>query len=521
MSTESTKLARGRLQLVGEHGSTGGCGTSGGSCGTSEPETLRLEAAAVVADRDFAGNVALVTLGCAKNLVDSEVMLGALRQRGFREISDPSAADVIVVNTCAFLSSAAQESIDTILDLSRWKKEGRCRKLVVAGCLVERYRGELKENLPEVDQFISTDELLKVGELDETTAECLDSSRRPYFIYDETMPRVISTGGHTAFIKISEGCNRPCAFCIIPKLRGAFRSRSQQSIVNEAAALIRGGVRELSLVGQDLTAYGTDFPANRGIISELPSLLDSIVACTSSPFWLRLLYAYPVGVTEELINTLRSSPNLCRYLDMPLQHISASVLKSMRRPLGAKGTRALIERIRSTAPEVALRTTFIVGFPGETEQDVQELVEFVREGHFTHVGVFEYSQEEGTPAYKMGQQVSTAEKKRRRKAVMEAQQAVVESRFNSLIGQTIKVLIDGEHEESDLLLSGRTEWQAIETDGSVIINEVDESVLEKCGYDLTDEMTIRAADFTGRFAEVEITDFAGYDLVGKIKRLTV
>ena len=468
----------------------------------------------VVAEAGFAGNVLMVTLGCAKNLVDSEVMLGALRARGFRPIGEPEHADLIVVNTCAFLQSAVEEGIDRILELSRFKEQGRCRRLVVAGCMVERYRGDLASSLPEVDRFISTDELLTVGDDEATSDHCFDGARRPYFLYDESMPRMRSTEGHTAFVKIAEGCDRPCAFCIIPKIRGEFRSRSIASIVSEIRGLVSEGVREVSLVAQDLTSYGVDFVDGKRGAPQLEVLLDEIEKIDSpNGLWVRLLYAYPIGVTESLVRKIAAGRNICSYLDLPLQHISNTVLKRMNRPLGERGTRGLIEQMVKSAPELALRTTFVVGFPGETEEDVDALEQFVREGHFTHVGVFTYSQESEAKAFHFPDQVDEAVKEDRRRRIMEAQQEVVAARLREYVGRTVRVLIDGYHEDTDLLLSARTQWQGAETDGVVIVNEVEESFLTADGEAFDLERV------KGRFGTVEISEVTGYDLVGRLVSL--
>lgn len=466
-----------------------------------------------VPQRPFAGNVALVTLGCAKNLVDSEVMLGSLVTRGFQPVAEPDRADLIVVNTCAFLESAVEEGIDTILEMAKLKKTGRCRQLVVAGCMVERYRADLLESLPEVDQFISTDELHKVGELSETTEECFSAARRPYFLYDETMPRLRSTASHTAYLKIAEGCDRPCAFCIIPKIRGSFRSRAIDSVVREATSLLQDGVKELNLVAQDLTAYGSDFSAGRAR-SRLPELLHNLGKASEQTFWTRLLYAYPIGVNEELIRLIIESPHICNYLDLPLQHISHDVLKRMRRPLGERNTRALIEQVRTIAPQLALRTTFIVGFPGETDEDVESLRQFVSEGHFTHVGVFTYSQESESDAYHYDNQVPDELKEARRALIMEEQKKIVEARSSALIGKKVRVLIDGLHEESDMFLSSRAEWQGPETDGEVIINDVNDELRNAEGEIDVDRLA-------GKFGEVEITAAVDYDLVGTLVRCEI
>ncbi len=467
-----------------------------------------------ISPAEFSGNVAMVTLGCAKNLVDSEVMLGAFVKRGFRPVTEPENAEIIVVNTCAFLQSAVEEGIDRVLEMTRFKREGRCRKLIVAGCMVERYRTELAKNFPEVDRFVSTDELLSVADEDGDSSLALDEARRPYFLYDETTPRVLSTGKHSCYVKIAEGCDRPCTFCIIPKIRGAFRSRPLESVLAEVRSLSGAGVKELNFVAQDLTAYGTDFPGNRGIRSELSTLLSAITEMVpqDSQLWIRLLYAYPINTDETLIRTIVESPVICNYLDIPLQHISGALLKRMRRPLGERGTRELVAKIREIAPELAIRTTFIVGFPGETAEDVEALRSFVAEGYFTHVGVFTYSDEEEAAANEYPDRVPAAEKEERRALIMETQQRIVAARLQSLIGTRQRVLIDGAHSDTDLLFVARAEWQAPETDGEVIINEIDEQILESHPDNFIQTLT-------GRFGIVEYTEVQGYDLVGTLVEL--
>lgn len=442
------------------------------------------------------GKVACVTLGCAKNQVDSEVFLGCVVNAGYEGVSDPSKADYIVVNTCGFLEDAIKESIDAVLDAADFKQEGRLKKLVVAGCMVSRYGAEkLQELLPEADAFLSTDEVLKLPEV--LAGLSYEKAEAP-FLYDHTMPRILSSGNHTAYVKIADGCNRPCAFCMIPAIKGTIRSRSSSSLLSEIEALGAQGVKEINLIGQDLTAYGVD---NNEI--SLAELLRKIDAGGSVP-WVRSLYAYPVGVTEELLDVVAGLPSICEYFDVPLQHASESVLKHMNRPVGKYAPRRLVEWVRAKYPQIHLRTTFIVGFPGETESDFAELEEFVSEGHFDSVGVFAFSAEEGVPAAKFSDQVPKKIKTARRKRLMLAQQKVLKRKYADLIGKEFDVLIDGTHEETDLLLVGRTRFQAPEVDGSVIINDSE--------IDIT---KVRA----GSFVSVEITAAAGYDLLAKIRRV--
>jgi ribosomal protein S12 methylthiotransferase len=451
--------------------------------------------------RAFAGRAAVVTLGCAKNQVDSEVMIGVLRNTGFEIVSDLAHADIAVVNTCGFLESAVKESVDCVLELSELKRSGSLRRLLVAGCMVERYKGDIRKALPEVDSFIALDGLLSVGQAalgaDESLRDILHEGARPYFLYDETMPRHLASKRHMAYVKVSEGCNRPCAFCIIPQIRGAMRSRTVESIAREVSALGAQGVREINLVAQDLTAYGTDRGGEK-----LVDLLRAIDGTKAVP-WARLLYAYPVGVDDELLGAIQDLPVVCDYLDVPLQHSSEEVLKNMKRPVGRFGSRRFVEYVRNTAPKIHLRTTFIVGFPGETEQDVRDLESFVKDGHFESVGVFTYSPEAGTGAYDMADQISEKEKRDRRDRIMLAQQKVRIARNNDYVGQQLEVLVEGPHEETEMLLSARTRFQAPEVDGNVLINDV------------APEITAPSA---GHMGLVEITEVSGYDLVGRLVR---
>lgn len=449
--------------------------------------------------KEFAGRAAIVTLGCAKNQVDSEVMIGVLRNTGFEIVNELSRADVAIVNTCGFLESAVKESVDCVLELSELKKSGSLRRLLVAGCMVERYKGDIRKALPEVDSFISLDGLLSVGQAalgeDDSLRDILHEGARPYFLYDETMPRHLATPSHMAYVKVSEGCNRPCAFCIIPQIRGAMRSRSVESITREVQALGAQGVREINLVAQDLTAYGTDL-GNARLVDLLRSL-DKAKAVQ----WIRLLYAYPVGVDDELLAAITELPSVCNYLDVPLQHASESVLKAMRRPIGRFGSRRFVEYVRSQAPAIKLRTTFIVGFPGETEADVAELEKFVAEGHFESVGVFTYSPEQGTSAYEMNDQISEKEKRVRRDRVMLAQQKVRIAKNEEYVGQELEALVEGPHEETDMLLAARTRFQAPEVDGTILINDVVEGL---------------SGVQAGHVGRVKITEISGYDLVGTL-----
>jgi ribosomal protein S12 methylthiotransferase len=365
--------------------------------------------------------------------------------------------------------------------------------------MVERYKGDIRQALPEVDAFIALDGLMSVGQLaqgaDDNLTDILNEGARPYFLYDDTMPRHLASQPHMAYVKISEGCNRPCAFCIIPQIRGAMRSRSIESITREVVALGAQGVKEINLVAQDLTAFGGDRGSER--LVDLLRALDAAKAVR----WIRLLYAYPVGVDDELLRAIVELPTVCNYLDVPLQHASERVLKAMKRPIGRFGSRRFVEYVKSTAPDIKLRTTFIVGFPGETEEDIAELENFVAEGHFESVGVFTYSPEQGTDAFEMGDQISEKEKRIRRDRIMLAQQKVRIERNAEYIGSEMDVLVEGPHEETDMLLSGRIASQAPEVDGCILINDIVEGLGEVVG---------------GYFGRVKITEVSGYDLVGTL-----
>lgn len=459
----------------------------------------------------FQGKAAVITLGCAKNHVDSEVMLGVLKKRGFEIVSDVSNADVAIVNTCGFLQSSVQESIDCVLEIAEHKKTGRLRRLVVAGCMVERYNGSIEDELPEVDAFIGVNDILKVGNVaildssenasegESQQEDFLTGAARPYFLYDDTTPRQLDTVPHSAWVKISEGCNRPCTFCIIPQIRGPMRSRQLDSVVREVAELASQGVKEVNLVAQDLTDFGSDYGSEAGK-SNISNLLRALDEKTRIK-WIRLLYAYPLGINEELLRSIRDLPSVCNYLDVPLQHASERILRDMKRPLGRYSPRGVVDLIKKTAPEIAVRTTFIVGFPGETDKDVLELEQFVRESDFSSVGVFCYSKEQGTPSFNLPGHISEKEKNARREQIMLAQQESQSKRLSRFVGQRIEVLVDGLHEETELLFTARARFQAPEVDGMVIINDAD-----------TEAGTIQA----GSFCQVEITEVAGYDLVGKV-----
>lgn len=437
--------------------------------------------------------VGMVSLGCAKNLIDSEVMMGLLGRAGCELTHDPSEADVLVVNTCTFIGPAKEESVDTILEMARYKEEGKCKALIVAGCMGTRYKEQLMEAMPEIDAVIGT------GEVDQIPAvvqrvlggEKLVQVGTPSYIYDHTAPRVRATLPHTAFVKISEGCNHPCAFCIIPAVRGRHRSRPMESIVDEVKRLADEGVREVVLVAQDTTWYGRDLYGEY----KLAELLRRL-AKVEGIDWLRVFYAYPTHLSDEIIDVIADEPKICKYIELPLQHASDRVLRRMRR----KGDRALIDRliekIRARIPGVTLRSSFIVGFPGETDEDFEELLSFIQQVRFDHVGVFTYSREEGTPAAELDGQLPEEVKLQRREAVMEAQRAISRAINRSLVGKVFPMLVDGPSSESDLVLVARGQRHAPEIDGvTYIANKwvdpgqmVDVRIVEAHDYDLVGEV---------------------------------
>jgi ribosomal protein S12 methylthiotransferase len=445
--------------------------------------------------------VGMVSLGCPKNLVDSEVMMGLLARQGYELTVDSSAAEVLVVNTCGFIDSARQESVDTILEMARLKQTGNLKRLIVAGCLVERYREELQREIPEIDACIGVNQLKEIESLVEPNGRRIlpiysDGAAAPeLFLYDETTPRLRATAPYTAYVKIAEGCDHTCAFCIIPKLRGVFRSRSPESILREVEMLAAQGVKEFVLISQDTTSYGTDLALKDG----LARLVDSIAAVPDVE-WVRFLYCYPTAITDQLLDVMASRANVCKYFDIPLQHASRRVLGRMRRGGTRTAYERLIERIRNRVPGVAVRTTFIVGFPGEREEDVEELLDFVRAVEFDRVGVFTYSDEENAAGFELDEKVDPAIAKKREQRLMKEQARISRRRNGRLVGTRVKVLLEGKSKESDLLLEGRMESQAPEIDGSVLINDVPD------GHESR----------PGDFVTVEITEAHEYDLVGHI-----
>jgi ribosomal protein S12 methylthiotransferase len=501
--------------------------------------------------------VGFVSLGCPKNLVDSEVMMGLLDRGGARLTSRPEEAEILVVNTCSFIDTAKQESVDTILEMARFKTEGRAKKLIVAGCLVERYRDEIRKSIPEVDAVVGTGELESILEaagiarpatsahspfnIITTTSpseirsgqESLSGTHKhsdtetsapevsfrpegdhrerqgrfsrdewqgaahllPTYLYNEDTPRYISTGRTSAYIKIAEGCDHPCTFCVIPNLRGKFRSRRFESVVAEAQRLVASGVQEITLIGQDTTCYGEDL----GLKDGLAQLLDAL-ARIEGLRWLRFLYAYPNRITGKLLETIAKHDNVCKYLDVPLQHAAPEVLKRMKRGAGADIFLKTIEKVRAAVPGITLRTSFIVGFPGESQTDFETLEQFITAAKFDWLGVFNYSDEEGSKAHALDSKLQKRTIESRKRRLMKLQQKISKQAKQQWIGRELVLLAEGESSETELLWEGRTEFHAPEIDGKVFINDFGPlDILE-----------------AGKFYRAEITEAHDYDLVARI-----
>ena len=415
--------------------------------------------------------VYFVSLGCPKNQVDTEIMLGLVRERGDRLVDDPEDADTLVVNTCGFIESAKEESIETVLELAQIKAaSGGQKKLVMAGCLSQRYPTELANEMPEVDHFLGSADMLGLSKVLEGSGPRMgvsELSRRAY-LYDATAPRQTYGVGHSNYVKIAEGCDRPCGFCIIPKLRGPQRSRPVFDIVSEAHALVEQGTKEICLVAQDLTTYGTDFKERGLAPNNLEDLLDALNEIDGLR-WIRLHYAYPTATTDGLLERISNHERVATYLDVPLQHVDTEVLKSMRRGYTEKVVRDFVDRIRKLPNRVWLRTTMLVGHPGETEEAYARLKDFVEEGQIDHLGVFPWSKEDGTASAMRPQRVSTEVAEARAAELMAIQEENRLARHRELLGQTLEVMIDGVSDESEFLLDARHEGQAPEIDGKCIV----------------------------------------------------
>jgi len=437
----------------------------------------------------------LISLGCAKNLVDSEVMLGHLAAGGWRFVRDPGEADVLVVNTCSFIGPAREESIQAILEAAEYKKKGRLQRLIVTGCLVQRYASELQRELPEVDAFVGLDQLDRIVEAAEPGAAsptaALPVWHRSSYLYDDRSPRRRATPPWTAYVKIAEGCDHTCSFCPIPSFRGSFRSRQPDSILREARRLAEEGVREINLIAQDSSHYGRDLQ-RKDALAELLDELDRIEQLR----WVRVHYLYPNTITKRLLETMARGRRIVDYVDLPLQHAHPDTLRRMRRGGSAFSHLRLLSEVREIMPAVALRSTFIVGFPGETESEFEALLGFVRTVRFDHLGVFTYSHEDGTSAAGLEDDVPEALKQERRDRLMECQQRIAFERNHEWLRQRVEVLVEGAHADTEHLLVGRMSRQAPDVDGQVLINE-------------------GAAD-PGDFVTVELVETAGYDLVGRI-----
>jgi len=445
--------------------------------------------------------VGFISLGCPKNLVDSEVMMGHLKQNGYQITADAADAETVVINTCGFIDSAKKESIDTILEAAQLKTNGQARRIIVAGCLVERYRDELKAAIPEVDAFIGTNQINDILAVcdPKTNTRSLPvvpiGNQSATYLYDESTPRVLATPSHYAFVKIAEGCDRPCAFCFIPQMRGHFRSRRFGSIVAEVHQLAEEGIKEIILVAQDSSRYGEDLGKQDALARLLRELshVDGIE-------WVRVMYTYPTHISDAFLDVLAEEPKAVKYLDMPLQHASQNVLRLMKRGGNRKSLERLIERVRQRVPGIAVRTTFISGFPGETEDDFKELMSFIKNVEFDRVGVFTYSDEEGTPAFALAEKVPHRIAARRRNALMKEQAKISRRKNKARVGEVVPVLFEGESKESELLWQGRMETQAPDIDGCVLINDVPDGMVPA----------------EGELVSVEITEGHEYDLIGRI-----
>ena len=461
--------------------------------------------------------IGMISLGCPKNLVDSEVMLGVVQQAGHQLTRDAAEADMLVVNTCAFIDRAKQESIDAILEMAEHKKTGRCRTLVVAGCMAERYRAELREQIPEIDAVIGTGEVPEIvnllggsaprhsyepmvvpllranGEPIRTEDQRRETRDLPTYIYDADTPRLLATPRHYAYVKIAEGCDYKCAFCIIPTLRGHYRSRTAASILQEAETLAAKGVKELLLISQDTSFFGAD-RRERGALARLLRALNKIDGLE----WIRMLYLYPTTIGDDVLEAIAESEKVCKYIDLPLQHASDAVLKRMKRPGTRAGYERLLDRLRRRLPGVTLRTTFIVGFPGETEDDFLELQRFVDAIRFDHVGIFTYSHEEGTSAHALPDDVPAGTKRRRQSRLMRAQEHHVARAQAARVGRHVRLLVDGPSDEHELVLRARLEGQAPDIDPLVYLTDCNPAEIQ-----------------AGMFLEAEIAGSQSYDLVAR------
>ena len=437
-------------------------------------------------------NIFFVSLGCDKNLVDSEVMLGLIREKGFHLTNEEHEADIIVVNTCCFINDAKEESINTILEMAEYKKTGKLKGLIVTGCLAQRYKDDITKEIPEVDALIGTTSYDAIAEVIDQVLEGKKTEKFKDIDYlsDVETRRVNTTGGYFSYLKIAEGCNKRCTYCIIPKLRGDYRSVPMEKLIKEAEFLAEGGVKELILVAQETTVYGVDIYGKK----TLPELLRRLCKINGIE-WIRIQYCYPEEITDELIEVIKSEEKICHYLDLPIQHASDDILKRMARRTNQKELRDLIGKLRKEIPDIALRTSLITGFPGETEEDHEELINFVKEMKFDRLGVFTYSKEEDTPAAKMKNQITKKVKVARQKELMEIQQSIAFEHAKDKIGKELKVMIEGKLPEEGVYI-GRTYMDAPNVDGYIFVHTNDELM-------------------SGEFADVLVMEAKDYDLIGK------
>jgi len=443
--------------------------------------------------------VHFVSLGCPKNLVDAEIMAGTLQRDGYSVVNDPEEAHTVIVNTCGFIEDSKAESISKILEMGRLKEEGKISRVVVAGCLAQRYKDELVKELPEADIFVGSGQFQQISQILKSNDKGSKEKtffHLPTYLQEESTPRVNSQPSYRAYLKISEGCLKRCAFCAIPLIRGNLQSRTLSNVINEAKLLAAGGVKELNIISHDFTDYGWDLRRKDSQATESPAKLLEELAKIEGLKWIRLLYLYPDGIDAELLRVIRENKKICRYFDMPLQHISDSMLQRMNRKMTRKEIEFALTNIRKEIPEAVIRTQFIVGFPGETEENFQELLGFIETQKFDRIGCFKYSPEEGTPGGKMADQVADDIKERRWNELMALAQKISRKKHKALIGQIQEVVIEGYSEETELLLKARNSQQAPDIDGIVYINE--------------------GLGKIGDFVKVKISESLDYDLVGSI-----
>jgi ribosomal protein S12 methylthiotransferase len=443
--------------------------------------------------------VHFISLGCPKNLVDSEIMAGTLLKEGYKVVEDAEGADTVVVNTCGFIEDSKKESIQRILEMSQLKESGKVRRVVVAGCLTQRYKDDLVAGLPEADLFVGSGEFQNIAKILKNHDQGEDKKtyfNLPTYLQEEGTPRVNSQPGHRAYLKISEGCMKRCSFCAIPLIRGNLQSRSINNIVKEAKLLAAGGVKELIIISHDFTDYGWDLRRKDPQAGETPYNLLKALTEVEGVEWIRLLYLYPDGITPEIIQLMKTNKKLVKYFDMPLQHVSDEMLKRMNRKMTRSEIEVVLKNIRAEIPDAVIRTQFIVGFPGETQENFEELLQFVADQKFDRVGCFKYSPEENTPGGKMTDQIDEEIKNFRHDALMEVQQNISREKHRDFIGKTVQVLVEGLSEETDLLLQGRTSQQAPDIDGVVLINDGQAKI--------------------GDLVSVRVTDAMEYDLIGEI-----